>query len=213
MQHIRYEYGLHRSCWILLTVHKAFNYKTTDRTEVCHLHKLIYSRLSPNTTSILISSIRHVRRVYLRSFSASWLPIPLNSDTYLGLFPRSQEREPEASGNENIVYQSEVESEVETKNPLMNGKPKGQRTLQTTRRKPQLAQQSEVEKPLFAPRDERITGNMGGRTGAIRESRIKDRLAKVGEKDSSLKNKIEVDLEFEVDLYARGKGDVTIGLI
>lgn len=54
---------------------------------------------------------------------------------------------------------------------------------------------------------------MGGRTGAVRESRIKDRPAKVGEKDSSLKIKIELDLEVEVDLYARVKGDVTIGLM
>ena len=30
---------------------------------------------------------------------------------------------------------------------------------------------------------------------------------------SSLKIKIELDLEVEVDLYARAKGDVTIGLL
>lgn len=48
--------------------------------------------------------------------------------------------------------------------------------------------------------------------GSIRESRIKDRPAKE-EEDSSLKVKIEVDLEVEVDLYARVKGDVTIGLM
>jgi hypothetical protein len=35
----------------------------------------------------------------------------------------------------------------------------------------------------------------------------------VGEKDSSLKIKIELDLEVEVELYARVKGDVTIGLM
>ncbi|KAJ5642778.1 hypothetical protein N7490_006778 [Penicillium lividum] len=51
------------------------------------------------------------------------------------------------------------------------------------------------------------------RIGPIRESRIKDRPAKVGEKDSSLKIKIELDLEVEVELYARVKGDVTIGLM
>jgi hypothetical protein len=131
----------------------------------------------------------------------------------------SQEREAEASDNENVAYQSDAESEVENKNALMNGKPKGQRTMQAARRQPQLAppaqptQQSAVEQRLFAPRDERITGNMGGRTGAIRESRIKDRPVKVDEKDSSLKIKIELDLEVEVDLYARVKGDVTIGLM
>jgi len=52
----------------------------------------------------------------------------------------------------------------------------------------------------------------GYRPAAIRESRIKDRPYKpVG--DSSLSIKIELDLEVEVDLYARVKGDVTIGLM
>lgn len=55
--------------------------------------------------------------------------------------------------------------------------------------------------------------NPGRRIGPIRESRIKDRPEKVGEKDSSLKIKIELDLEVEVKLYARVKGDVTIGLM
>lgn len=44
------------------------------------------------------------------------------------------------------------------------------------------------------------------------KSRIKDR--DQGEaKDSSLKIKIELDLEAEVNLYARVKGDITIGLL
>jgi hypothetical protein len=51
------------------------------------------------------------------------------------------------------------------------------------------------------------------RTFPIRESRIKDRAVPKELKDSSLKIKIELDLEVEVDLYARVKGDVTIGLI
>lgn len=55
--------------------------------------------------------------------------------------------------------------------------------------------------------------NLGRRIGPIRESRIKDRPAKEGEKDSSLKIKIELDLEVEVEIYARVKGDVTIGLM
>jgi len=63
------------------------------------------------------------------------------------------------------------------------------------------------------PMDQRLTGNMGGRTGAIRESRIKDRPVPAEQRDSSLKIKIELDLEVEVDLYARVKGDVTIGLM
>ncbi|RGP66178.1 hypothetical protein FSPOR_6798 [Fusarium sporotrichioides] len=55
--------------------------------------------------------------------------------------------------------------------------------------------------------------NPGRRIGPVRESRIKDRPAKEGEKDSSLKIKIELDLEVEVEIYARVKGDVTIGLM
>lgn len=51
------------------------------------------------------------------------------------------------------------------------------------------------------------------RIAPVHESRIKDRPAKEGEKDSSLKIKIELDLEVEVEIYARVKGDVTIGLM
>ena len=66
---------------------------------------------------------------------------------------------------------------------------------------------------MMPAQDQRMTGSMGGRTGAIRESRIKDRPQPKEERDSSLKIKIELDLEVEVDLYARVKGDVTIGLM
>jgi len=55
--------------------------------------------------------------------------------------------------------------------------------------------------------------NRGRRIVPVHQSRIKDRPAKVGEKDSSLKIKIELDLEVEVEIYARVKGDVTIGLM
>jgi hypothetical protein len=47
----------------------------------------------------------------------------------------------------------------------------------------------------------------------VHQSRIRDRPAKPAEKDSSLKIKIELDLEVEVEIYARVKGDVTIGLM
>ncbi|CAM1504849.1 Fc.00g024400.m01.CDS01 [Cosmosporella sp. VM-42] len=60
----------------------------------------------------------------------------------------------------------------------------------------------------IAPRRSR-----GRRIVPVHQSRIKDRPAKVGEKDSSLKIKIELDLEVEVEIYARVKGDVTIGLM
>ncbi|TVY93687.1 hypothetical protein LAWI1_G001612, partial [Lachnellula willkommii] len=49
------------------------------------------------------------------------------------------------------------------------------------------------------------------RPAPIRESRIKDRPER--EMKDSIKVKIELDLEVEVDLYARVKGDVTIGLM
>ncbi|KAE8442971.1 hypothetical protein EG329_002509 [Mollisiaceae sp. DMI_Dod_QoI] len=58
---------------------------------------------------------------------------------------------------------------------------------------------------MLPPRQE------GYRAAAIRESRIKDRPYQPT--NSSLKIKIELDLEVEVDLYARVKGDVTIGLL
>ena len=57
------------------------------------------------------------------------------------------------------------------------------------------------------------TTNRGRRIVPVHQSRIADRPAKVGEKDSSLKIKIELDLEVEVEIYARVKGDVTIGLM
>ncbi|KAH8679567.1 hypothetical protein BGZ60DRAFT_561131 [Tricladium varicosporioides] len=51
----------------------------------------------------------------------------------------------------------------------------------------------------------------GYRTAAVRESRIKDRPYQ--KMNDSLKISIQLDLEVEVDLYARVKGDVTIGLM
>ncbi|KFZ19305.1 hypothetical protein V502_03726 [Pseudogymnoascus sp. VKM F-4520 (FW-2644)] len=61
--------------------------------------------------------------------------------------------------------------------------------------------------------DQQLTENRGGSTGAIRQSRIKDRPKQKEAEKSSLKIKIELDLEVEVDLYAMVKGDVTIGLL
>jgi hypothetical protein len=64
------------------------------------------------------------------------------------------------------------------------------------------------DEPVMAPK------RAGGRRIVpVHQSRITDRPAKVGEKDSSLKIKIELDLEVEVEIYARVKGDVTIGLM
>jgi len=47
----------------------------------------------------------------------------------------------------------------------------------------------------------------------VHQSRISDRPVKKGADESSLKIKIELDLEVELELYARVKGDVTIGLL
>ncbi|RFU25787.1 hypothetical protein B7463_g10551, partial [Scytalidium lignicola] len=52
-----------------------------------------------------------------------------------------------------------------------------------------------------------------GRRAPIREGRIKDRPNYSDAGNSSVRIKIELDLEIEVDLYARVKGDVTIGLM
>jgi hypothetical protein len=67
---------------------------------------------------------------------------------------------------------------------------------------------NQVPEPVVMPR------RQGGRRMVpVHQSRIADRPVKVGEKDSSLKIKIELDLEVEVEIYARVKGDVTIGLM
>ena len=99
-------------------------------------------------------------------------------------------------------------------------KEQGQRTMQRARQNRQqandnnpLPQYNANNQQMMAQQNDRVTGNMGGRTGAIRESRIKDRPVPQETRDSSLKVKIELDLEVEVDLYARVKGDVTIGLM
>lgn len=57
---------------------------------------------------------------------------------------------------------------------------------------------------------ERRTGDMGGRTGAIRESRIKDRPVSNEGRDSSLKIKIELDLEVEVRVPRISPGPISL---
>jgi hypothetical protein len=96
--------------------------------------------------------------------------------------------------------------------------PQGQRTMQRARqnrkRNQQLPPETNIPNGGMVPaQDQQVTGAVGGRTGAIRESRVKDRPVPKETRDSSLKIKIELDLEVEVDLYARVKGDVTIGLM
>ncbi|KFY34371.1 hypothetical protein V494_06821 [Pseudogymnoascus sp. VKM F-4513 (FW-928)] len=89
---------------------------------------------------------------------------------------------------------------------------------QPTPAQPQKSLQRQQQVPNGVPANNELTRdqireNMGYRAPVIRESRIKDRPPKKDEKDSAVKIKIELDLEVEVDLYARVKGDVTIGLM
>lgn len=73
---------------------------------------------------------------------------------------------------------------------------------------------SETTEDTDATEDINYTAPRRGRKMVpVRQSRIADRPRKEGEKDSNLKIKIELDLEVEVELYARVKGDVTVGLM
>jgi hypothetical protein len=47
----------------------------------------------------------------------------------------------------------------------------------------------------------------------VKQSRIADRPPGYTTAQSNIKIKIELDLEVEVEIYARVKGDVTIGLM
>ncbi|KFY68786.1 hypothetical protein V498_10567 [Pseudogymnoascus sp. VKM F-4517 (FW-2822)] len=116
--------------------------------------------------------------------------------------------------------QTETEEELEEE-PQQQEQPvatqsKGQRTMQherqNRRQKEPLAPHYQ-EQQMMPMTDQQLTGNMGGTVGAIRQSRIKDRPRQKEAEKSSLKIKIELDLEVEVDLYARVKGDVTVGLL
>jgi len=109
-----------------------------------------------------------------------------------------QERTAEDSGD----------SQHQSESPQMNAGGRKPRSLAVQRQaRAEEDAESESQSPSAA------TPNRSRRMGPIRESRIKDRPAKEGEKDSSLKIKIELDLEVEVEIYARVKGDVTIGLL
>jgi hypothetical protein len=88
------------------------------------------------------------------------------------------------------------------------------RTRQNRQAQNPLPQYQGNNAQMVPPQVQRLTGNMGGRPGAIRESRMKECTVPQETRDSSLKFKIELDLEVEdVDLYARVKGDVTTGLM
>ncbi|KFY37279.1 hypothetical protein V494_04821 [Pseudogymnoascus sp. VKM F-4513 (FW-928)] len=114
--------------------------------------------------------------------------------------------------------ETEEEPQQQQQQQAVPSQPKGQRTMQRARQNRRqndspAAPQYQDQQMVPANDQQRLTGNMGGPTGAIRQSRIKDRPVPKETRDSSLKIKIELDLEVEVDLYARVKGDVTIGLM
>ena len=116
---------------------------------------------------------------------------------------------------------SESEEEIpqpETSKPKpLKNSPVRNQELPPTTIKPQQQQQDLAQvQPEYQtrPAQHHIAERAEGyRTTAIRESRIKDRPLGVPADKSALKIKIEIDLEVEVDLYARVKGDITIGLM
>ena len=106
-----------------------------------------------------------------------------------------------------MVQKQQKEAQVQQRqqNPVQQYPVQQQQQQQFPVQQPQ--QQQPIQRYEDTPRAE------GYRTTAIRESRIKDRPVKKDAKASAMSIKIELDLEVEVDLYARVKGDVTIGLM
>ncbi|KFY17536.1 hypothetical protein V492_00595 [Pseudogymnoascus sp. VKM F-4246] len=128
---------------------------------------------------------------------------------------------PQGYHNDDTLYKSEDESDNDNENSndnnaIASGKANNQaqksNPLRQARNQRQLQQAAPNGNVQQKTRDE-AREEMGYRAVAIRESRIKDRPVGKKASDSALKIKIELDLEVEVDLYARVKGDVTIGLM
>ncbi|KFY17598.1 hypothetical protein V492_00540 [Pseudogymnoascus sp. VKM F-4246] len=128
---------------------------------------------------------------------------------------------PQGYHNDDTLYKSEDESDNDNENSndnnaVASGKANNQaqksNPLRQARNQRQLQQAAPNGNVQQKTRDE-AREEMGYRAAAIRESRIKDRPVGKKASDSALKIKIELDLEVEVDLYARVKGDVTIGLM
>ncbi|KFY69039.1 hypothetical protein V496_00582 [Pseudogymnoascus sp. VKM F-4515 (FW-2607)] len=124
---------------------------------------------------------------------------------------------PQGYKNNEAAYKSESESDNgNDDNAVARGKANNQgqnsNSLYQARAQRQLKQAAPNGNAAQLSRDE-AREKMGYRAAAIRESRIKDRPVNKKASDSALKIKIELDLEVEVDLYARVKGDVTIGLM
>jgi len=116
-----------------------------------------------------------------------------------------------------IENQNEYQPEMEEA-PLQNGAPSPQQAQTAIQRAPPQPIQpptmnNQAVIPALKDGGRQYGSGQDVRTWPIRESRIKDRPVVKDVKDSALKIKIELDLEVEVDLYARVKGDVTIGLM
>lgn len=101
-------------------------------------------------------------------------------------------------------------SDVEREEPLATPARRKPTKLATTKKTP-ASDQAEADAEAMEVAN--ATTTRGRRMVPVHQSRIADRPPKKGEKDSSLKIKIELDLEVEVEIYARVKGDVTIGLM
>jgi hypothetical protein len=123
-----------------------------------------------------------------------------------------------ASDEENEVeYATESESEEPQPQQEQEVTRPRQRTMQRARQNqnqqmtnklPAQLQNTDNAQQMMVPatKDQRVTGTLGGHTGAIRESRIKDRPEPKETRDSSLKIKIELDLEVEVCLLSLRRG-------
>ncbi|KFY79899.1 hypothetical protein V501_04100 [Pseudogymnoascus sp. VKM F-4519 (FW-2642)] len=122
---------------------------------------------------------------------------------------------PQGYNNNDAAYKSESESDnINDGNAVTKGKAnnQGQKSKSLYQARAQRQEAARNGNAAQPSRDE-AREKMGYRAAAIRESRIKDRPVNKKASDSALKIKIELDLEVEVDLYARVKGDVTIGLM
>lgn len=132
----------------------------------------------------------------------------------------SPERKVESDAEEEEEEELLPQTAPKKQKPLRNGAVRNQEVAPVNNLpQPPQQQQQQVAQPQHdyqrRPEPHHVSQRAEGyRTSAIRESRIKDRpVTSHGASESALKIKIELDLEVEVDLYARVKGDVTIGLM
>jgi hypothetical protein len=121
------------------------------------------------------------------------------------------------ASNTNLTLRSPTQEATNntSDNPTPRSKPSklGQNKNTQLQKQPAPASASDDESNEDEPLQMAPKRAGGRRIVPVHQSRITDRPAKVGEKDSSLKIKIELDLEVEVEIYARVKGDITIGLM